>query len=160
MIAPFRNIYYLGTICDHALMSTQETIPAMLRSHGLRVTPQRLAVAKLILPEPTHATARMVYQKLREIHPAISMNTIYLTLGQFESSGLLRSFEVNGNTVFDSNTSLHDHACCSRCKAIVDISHQQPELPLLPAALERWHIDHEQRIWSGLCPACANSRAS
>jgi len=137
-------------------MSTVESIPIMLRSHGLRVTPQRLAVAELVLSKPMHITARMAYQKLRETHPAISMNTIYLTLGQFESSGLLQRFEVHGNSIFDSNTIPHDHACCTRCKSIIDLSYQQAELPLLPAALEHWNINHEQRIWSGLCPACAS----
>jgi len=138
-------------------MSTQETIPAMLRSHGLRVTPQRLALAELVLSKPTHITARIAYETLRELHPAISMNTIYLTLRQLESSGLLNHFEVNGNTIFDSNTAPHDHACCNRCKAIIDLTHQQTVLPVLPAALEHWHIDHEQRIWSGLCPECCNN---
>jgi len=135
-------------------MSTQETIPAMLRSHGLRVTPQRMAVAELVLSEPMHITARMAYETLRETHPAISMNTIYLTLGQFESSGLLQRFEVNGNTVFDSNTDPHDHACCSRCKTIIDLTSAQSEP--LPAVLAHWRIAQEQRIWSGLCPACAD----
>jgi len=135
-------------------MSTQENIPAMLRSHGLRVTPQRMAVAELVLGKPMHITARMAYQTLRETHPAISMNTIYLTLGQFESSGLLQHFEVNGSTVFDSNTDPHDHACCSRCKTIIDLSQPQSESPLLPAALSEWRIAQAQRIWSGICPDC------
>jgi len=134
-------------------MSTEENIPAMLRSHGFRVTPQRQAVAEMVLNQPIHVTARMVHEKLRETHPAISMNTIYLTLGQFESSGLLQRFEVNGNTIFDSNTAPHDHACCNRCKAIVDLAHQECELP---RALEHWSISNEQRIWNGLCPDCAS----
>ena len=137
-------------------MSTQDNIPAMLRSHGFRVTPQRLAVAELVLNRPMHVTARMVHEKLRKTHPAISMNTIYLTLGQFESSGLLQRFEINGSTVFDSNITPHDHACCNRCTAIVDLTTQQAGLPLLPAILEHWHISNEQRIWIGLCPNCAS----
>ncbi|MDQ7000917.1 MAG: Fur family transcriptional regulator [Mariprofundus sp.] len=135
-------------------MSTLQSIPTLLRSHGLRVTPQRLAVAELVLEKPIHITARTAYETLRSAHPAISMNTIYLTLGQFESSGLLSRFEVGGNTVFDSNTSPHHHAFCKRCKAIIDLNDEQKELPRLPAALEHWHIDHEQRILSGTCPQC------
>jgi len=136
-------------------MSTQKNISAMLRSHGLRVTPQRLAVAELVFKQAMHITARATYQTLRETHPAISMNTIYLTLGQFESSGLLQRFEVNGNIIFDSNTAAHDHACCSRCKTILDLSPPQSGEALLPAALEHWHINQEQRIWSGTCPTCS-----
>jgi len=141
-------------------MSTQQNIPALLRSHGLRVTSQRLAVADLVLQKPVHITARMAYQTLRESHPAISMNTIYLTLGQFESSGLLKSFEVGGNTVFDSNTNPHDHACCKRCGTIIDLNSSQPESPerpnQLPAQLKQWQIKDERRIWIGLCPACSD----
>ncbi len=53
----------------------------LLRAHGLRVTPQRLAVAEMVFSEPIHITARTVYEQLRQTHPAISMNTIYLALG-------------------------------------------------------------------------------
>ncbi len=147
-------------LCNHAPMSTTQDIPALLRKHGLRVTPQRLAVAELVLRKPTHITARMAYQALRKTHPAISMNTVYLTLGQFESSGLLRRFEVHGNSVFDSNTTPHDHACCSRCKAIIDLNDPQAGLPLLPAELAAWQIEHEQRIWTGLCPTCAGQQSA
>ena len=137
-------------------MSTQQTIFTMLRSHGLRVTPQRLAVAKLVLSKASHTTARMAYEALIETHPAISMNTIYMTLSQFESSGLLTRFEVHGHAVFDSNLTPHDHACCTRCKAIVDLPHQGNMLPQMPDTLNHWHIEHEQRIWRGICPACTS----
>jgi len=125
----------------------------MLRSHGLRVTPQRLAVAALVLNRPMHVTARMVHEKLRETHPAISMNTIYLTLGQFESSGLLQRFEVNGSTVFDSNTAPHNHACCNCCGTILDLPvHRAAQQA--PAQISQWQIQAERRIWVGLCPQC------
>ena len=139
-------------------MSTQSTIPALLRSHGLRITPQRLAVAELVLHQPVHMTARSAYQTLRQQHPAISMNTIYLTLGQFESSGLMQSFEVGGHTVFDSNTKPHHHACCRQCNSIMDITCQQTELTLQADQLAAWEIESEQRIWVGLCPDCKQDR--
>ncbi|EAU55877.1 Fur family transcriptional regulator [Mariprofundus ferrooxydans] len=135
-------------------MSTNHEISTLLRSHGLRLTPQRLAVAGLVLPRHTHVTARSVYQQLKNEHPALSMNTVYLTLGQLESCNLLNRFEINGNAVFDSNTLPHDHACCSKCGTIIDLPGAQPELPLLPTALKEWQIYGEQRIWIGLCPAC------
>jgi len=129
-------------------------IHSILRSHGLRVTPQRLAVAELVLSKAIHITARAAYDALITTHPTISMNTIYMTLSQFESSGLLNRFEVNGHAVFDSNTTAHDHACCNRCKAIIDLPHQQNLQPQMPDALSHWQINNEQRIWSGICPAC------
>ncbi|MDQ6968966.1 MAG: Fur family transcriptional regulator [Mariprofundus sp.] len=138
-------------------MSTLQNISTMLRSHGLRVTPQRLAIAELVLSKASHFTARSTHDTLITTHPAISMNTVYMTLSQFESSGLLNHFEVNGNTVFDSNTVAHDHACCSRCKAIIDLPHHKNIPPQMPDALSLWQIKNEQRIWSGICPSCSGS---
>jgi len=133
-----------------------EDIPTLLRSHGLRLTPQRLTVAGLVLSKPAHVTARGVYQQLKDDHPALSMNTVYLTLGQFEACGLLQRFEMNGNTVFDSNTMQHDHASCSHCSTIIDLPSEQQGNPLLPTALQDWQIHGERRIWIGLCQKCLN----
>ncbi len=140
-------------------MKTSNHSPtALLRAHGLRVTPQRLAVAEYVLRKPMHVTARIVHEKIRESYPAISMNTVYLTLGQFERCGLLNRFEVHGNIVFDSNTSPHDHACCNRCGAIIDLdsprSEPSEQAAPLPEQLRQWQIKAERRIWMGLCPAC------
>jgi len=132
---------------------------AILRSHGLRVTPQRLTLAEMVLGEPIHITARMAHESLKKTHPAISMNTIYLTLGKFEKSGLLNRFEVNGNAVFDSNTTPHDHACCNRCGAIMDLDIDRPEQPDCPSQLDQWQLQGERRIWVGLCPTCISESA-
>ncbi len=134
-------------------MSTAIDIPSLLRSHGLRLTPQRLAVAQLVLSKPAHVTARKVYRKLKGEHPALSLNTVYLTLGQFEKSGLLDRFEVNGNAVFDSNTTPHNHACCSCCGTILDLPvHRAAQQA--PSQISQWQIQAERRIWVGLCPQC------
>ncbi len=134
-------------------MSTAIDIPSLLRGHGFRLTPQRLTVAELVLSKPAHVTARKVYQTLKEDHPALSLNTVYLTLGQFEKSGLLNRFEINGNAVFDSNTMPHNHACCSCCGVIIDLPVHQMEQQA-PSLLNQWQIQTEHRIWVGLCPNC------
>ncbi len=141
-------------------MSTISDIPALLRSHGLRLTPQRLTVAGLVLTKPAHVTARSVYQQLKDGHPALSLNTVYLTLGQFESCGLLNRFEIKGSSVFDSNITPHDHASCNTCGMIMDISSNQPAVPSLPAVLDQWLVTDEQRVWIGLCPACQQKQAA
>jgi len=130
----------------------------LLREHGLRVTPQRLAVAEMVFAAPMHITARAVYEQIRHRHPAISMNTIYLTLGQFEASGLLNRFEVGGNTVFDSNTNPHDHACCKHCGTIIDLACNQETQSEYPAQLNQWKIQGEHHLWIGICPACAKTK--
>ncbi len=123
-----------------------------LREHGLRITPQRLAVAELMLAEPVHLSPQQVYEQLRSRLPSLSPNTIYLTLDHFEKAGLLRRIHVGGRTVFDSRTERHDHACCRRCGLIQDLPASSVEHA--PLTIRRWRIDAESRVFSGLCPAC------
>jgi Fur family peroxide stress response transcriptional regulator len=130
---------------------TQE--PAgLLRSHGLRATPQRIAVAELLLEKPVHVTPNELYASLKDRLPSISPNTIYLTLAHFEEAGLVRRFHIDGQAVFDSNTTMHDHAFCCACGAVVDVA-GAPE-DERPAQLAAWNIRNENRVWIGLCPDC------
>ncbi|PJA31357.1 MAG: transcriptional repressor [Zetaproteobacteria bacterium CG_4_9_14_3_um_filter_53_7] len=124
----------------------------LLRDHGLRITPQRLAISALLLAEPAHSTPQQVYETLRHGFPALSLNTVYLTLAQFESSGLLQRFQAGGRTIFDSNTAPHDHVCCTVCGMISDI--QKPDRPQLPLPLSQWKISGESHTWTGICPDC------
>ena len=137
-------------------------IQRILRNHGLRATPQRLAVGGMVLSRPVHVTARAVWEALRKTHPAISMNTVYQTLGQFEAKGLLQRLEVGGVTVFDSNTTPHDHACCESCGAIEDVPAAGDTSGSCPRPPEEgasgwpagWKLTGVRRVWLGLCPAC------
>ena len=125
---------------------------ALLRAHGLRATPQRVAVAQLLLKQAMHATPREVYTKLKTDFPSMSQNTVYLTLDHLEQAGLLRRFHIAGRVVFDSNTQMHDHACCSRCGRIMDL----PSAGRIdsPDELGKWQVEGQSRLWSGVCPDC------
>jgi len=126
----------------------------LLREHGLRITPQRLAMSTLLLARPAHTTPQQAYEVLRNHFPSLSLNTVYLTLAQFETSGLLQRFQACGRTIFDSNTDPHDHICCTHCGLISDIP--EPGRAQLPLSLSKWKISGESRTWTGTCPDCLN----
>jgi len=126
----------------------------VLHQHGLRVTPQRLAIADRLLAEARHAVPQELYEDLRERFPSMSLNTVYMTLSQFEENGLLRRFYVDGRAVFDSNTVPHDHACCRSCGVLIDLP-QRDDVAVPSALPSGWRIEGYSRLWSGLCPACS-----
>jgi len=131
-----------------------QSVRTVLRSHGLRATPQRMAVAELLLVKPSHVTAYELYENIRRKLPAISPNTIYLTLAHFEDRGLLRRFRIHGKSVFDSNTTRHDHGHCTACGKIIDLfSSQSADRP--PEEMSDWEVSSESRVWYGKCPNCA-----
>ncbi len=127
----------------------------LLRAHGMKATPQRLALAGRVLARPRHVTPQGVLDELRAGHPSLSLNTVYQTLRRFARAGLLRELEAGGRTWFDSRVEPHDHAICSRCGRIEDVD--APALADAPASLAGWRIQSESRMWRGLCPDCAEA---
>jgi len=125
---------------------------ALLRTHGMRATPQRVAIAGILLRRPMHVTPQDVYETMSKRFPSISQNTIYLTLAHFEEAGLVHRFHISGRTVFDSNTARHDHAYCRHCGKVVDLP--SSDIEKIPKQITSWKVKSESRIWFGLCPAC------
>ena len=138
-------------------LQASESIEVKLRKNGMRITPQRLAVAELMLKNPVHMTPQKVYETLHGRLPSLSPNTVYLTLDHFEQSGLLKRIFIDGKAVFDSRTDRHDHAYCRQCGTIQDLPGSS--VKVTPLTIKRWHIDAESRVWSGRCPACCETEA-
>ena len=136
-------------------MNTNE-IRDLFKQHGLRATPQKLAIAKHLLTENCHCTPQDLYEELKTSFPSISPNTVYLALGKFEELGLLARIHVGGMTVFDSKTTDHDHALCTQCGLIMDLEH--PKEMASPIALNNWNIKGERSVWYGMCDNCSKEQ--
>ena len=82
-----------------------------LRAAGLRPTRQRVALGWLVLARgPRHLTAEGLYEEAIKARVPLSLATVYNTLRQFKSVGLLREIAVDGAKAhFDTNTSHHHH---------------------------------------------------
>jgi Fur family iron response transcriptional regulator len=82
-----------------------------LREAGLRPTRQRLALAKLLLEAgDRHVTAEQLHGEAMAAAIRVSLATIYNTLHQFTSAGLLREVVVApGRSYFDTNVDDHHH---------------------------------------------------
>ncbi|MGB8274162.1 MAG: iron response transcriptional regulator IrrA [Alphaproteobacteria bacterium] len=82
-----------------------------LRTVGLRPTRQRLALAKLLFDKGhRHVTAEDLHQEARDLDVGVSLATVYNTLHQFTTAGLLREVVVDaGRSYFDTNNTEHHH---------------------------------------------------
>src|SRR5215469_16684660 len=66
-----------------------------LRAAGLRPTRQRLLLADLLFRQGNrHLTAELLHQETKEAGYRVSLATVYNTLHQFTSAGLLRQVVV------------------------------------------------------------------
>ena len=68
-------------------------IAERLKEWGIRVTPQRLAIAEAVLNSADHPSVQQIYERVQNHFPSMTLATIYSTLDVLERSRLIR---VNG----------------------------------------------------------------
>ena len=97
-------------------------VTSILRRHGIRVTPQRIAVAECVLGTTRHPSADEVWECVKRRHPTVSRATIYNTLNAFVRKHLLRTQVLRGDTVvFDPRVEPHHHFIDERTGRIYDV---------------------------------------
>ena len=119
-------------------MSNRPFGPALdrLRSAGLRPTRQRLALARLLFDSgDRHVTAEQLHAEALTAKVRVSLATVYNTLHQFTTLGMLREVVVEpARSYFDTNTSDHHHFYHEQSGQLADIPGDQVQLSRLPAA--------------------------
>ncbi|WP_338603872.1 Fur family transcriptional regulator [Sulfolobus tengchongensis] len=92
----------------------------LLRQRNLKVTPQRIAILKLIM-KGGHFSGEQIYEELKKTEPSISLSTVYNTLETLKEAGILNSFEANGITWFEINRKPHINVFCTDSNMIMDL---------------------------------------
>jgi Fur family transcriptional regulator, iron response regulator len=128
------------------IASSATTIIARLRGAGLRPTRQRLALAKLLFDgADRHVTAEQLHGEASAAAIAVSLATVYNTLHQFTTAGLLREVVVEpGRSYFDTNIDEHHHFYCESSGALQDIpgaAISVGQLPHAPPGTEVSRVD-------------------
>ena len=121
-------------------------LESRLRVAGLRPTRQRVALANTIFRNgDRHLTAENLHEEVTASGFNVSLATVYNTLHQFTSAGLLRMIAVEGSkSYFDTNTSDHHHFFVEGESRIIDIPDgpvQVGRLPEPPEGMEIAHVD-------------------
>jgi len=128
---------------DHA--SASPLLPR-LRACGLRPTRQRLALARLLFDGgDRHVTAEQLHGEALAAAIRVSLATVYNTLHQFTTAGLLREVVVEpGRSYFDTNVDDHHHFFCETTGMLQDIPGSAvmvSPLPGAPAGTEISRVD-------------------
>jgi Fur family iron response transcriptional regulator len=105
-----------------------------LRDTGLRPTRQRLALARLLFSRgDRHVSAEQLHAEARAARVSVSKATVYNTLNQFKSAGLLREIAIEGErSYFDTNTSNHFHFFDGTRRELMDFEADGVEVTGMP----------------------------
>src|SRR5262249_50707329 len=135
---------------------------ARFHERGLRVTPQRQAIFRLLCGNTTHPTVEAVYDAARADMPTISLKTVYQTLHDLAAMGEIALLDIGTGTIrVDPNVEIaHQHLVCTRCGTIRDVLLDVSELTL-PARFRRdFAVQTVEVVFRGVCATCEAQRGA
>jgi len=132
-----------------------------LREAGHRITPQRLAVLKVLAADPDHPSVEHIYRQVKTDFPTTSLATIYKTVALLKELGevLELGFADWGSRYDGRKPYPHPHVICTKCGTIVDPEYSSMgEMAREMAKKSGFHLTHHRLDFFGLCPKCRNGR--
>lgn len=128
-----------------------------LKERDFRITPQRLAILKILATSEGHPSVDDIYREVKAEFPTTSLATVYKTIALLkEINEVLELSFPGGSNRYDGNNPVpHPHAICVKCKKIMD-----PELMNIDALTEEmsrktgYKIFYHELEFFGLCPEC------
>ncbi|GMQ56161.1 Fur family transcriptional regulator [Vallitalea sediminicola] len=131
-------------------------IAELLKAHKLKVTPQRIAIFKILYDSKEHPSAEHIYKCLQETHPTMSLATVYKTLDTLKKSELVQEFNVGEDSFrYDANIKAHPHMICLKCHKVFDLDTEK--LENLKKYVEEdtdFEIMYEKVFFYGVCVDC------
>ena len=127
-----------------------------LRARGFRLTPQRLAIMRILTQVGKHRTPQEVYDLAIKEIPGITEATVYRTLSFLAAQGLALEAHIgNGQLVYESAEHNHHHLVCKICHGTCMVDNA--DLVEVFCELEKktgFQIDNRHVTFLGICPEC------
>lgn len=128
-----------------------------LKESGFRITPQRLAVLKVLASSAGHPSVENIYEQVHVDFPTTSIATVYKTVAVLREIGevLELAFPDGSNRYDGSKPFPHPHVICTKCRKVLD-----PNLPGLKDLTHQISKETGFRVithrvdFFGLCPEC------
>ncbi|MDO4918375.1 Fur family transcriptional regulator [Kocuria sp.] len=151
----------METTVEPAPHPSRDEWSSHLRSHGRRVTRQRLAVLDAVESVP-HATAEDTVRQVRSVLPNMSVQSVYVVLADLAAIGMVSKFEPPGSPArYEIRTGdNHHHAYCIRCGVVEDVPCTVGHAPcLVPSEDHGFQLLSAEVVFRGICPRCQQDTA-
>jgi len=128
------------------------------RDEGIKLTHQRIEIFREIARAEDHPDADLVFQRVRERIPTISLDTVYRTLWLLNDLGLAVTLgSSRERTRFDANLKKHHHFICLQCGFTRDFYCNTLDNISLPDSVDTLgEIKQTHVEVRGICQACVD----
>lgn len=134
-----------------------ETMIQKIREKGCRITPQRIAILRILSISDGHPSAEKIYELVKKEFPTTSLATVYKNLSMLKEIGevLELSFGAESSRYDGNRPYPHPHLICSECKKIVDPDIESLKDVSLELIKETgFRITNHRLDFFGICPEC------
>jgi Fur family peroxide stress response transcriptional regulator len=138
-----------------------DQVLSRLRKRGHRITPQRLAILRILAGSDGHPSVEDIYNLVVKDFPTTSLATIYKNISLLKELGEVLELEFSqGSNRYDGTKPFpHPHVVCTGCGKIVD-----PDLESLSAMTAEvsdqtgFKLVNHRLDFYGLCPGCQKEK--
>ena len=145
-------------LLGYRILTTQEQLVTRLKPLGIRLTPQRLAIAEVVVNSADHPTVRDIFERVRDFFPYVTLATVYSTLGLLQEAGIVRELPFQKQSRYDANLSPHANLVCLGCGTVVDAAVGREQVAELEQAVSRetaFRVASHRVDFYGYCEGCA-----
>ncbi len=128
-----------------------------LKEHAFRITPQRMAILKVLAASEGHPSVERIYETVRMDFPTTSIATVYKTVNLLKQlNEVLELGFPDGSNRYDGHKPYpHPHVICTECKKIIDPNLGSLEELTSEVVNETGFIIQNHRVdFFGTCPDC------
>ena len=130
---------------------------AKLKTRNFRITPQRLAILRILAASEGHPSVERIYEQVKGDFATTSLATIYKTVILLKHlNEVLELGFPDGSNRYDGNKPYpHPHIICTRCKRISDPDlGSMTQLAAEAAQKTGYEILDHRLDFFGICPEC------
>jgi Fe2+ or Zn2+ uptake regulation protein len=130
-----------------------------LRDRGMRVTPQRAHVWRVLAESGAHLSAEEIWERTRDVLPGMELSTVYRSLDALREADLVVESRLSdGPALFEARASAHPHLVCERCGKISHLE-ASPEvnrglLAAFAAGSTSFEVRELHVVARGICAEC------
>ena len=138
------------------MSADHDELTDLLRARGMRVTSQRLVIARALRDHGGHLSSEQLYAIVAPTLPGVSQQTVYSTLALLSDLGVARRVAVPGATArFEARLDEHHHTVCERCGTVEDLDARVLVTRAMEASRSAGFAPRSASVTVlGLCAAC------
>ena len=127
-------------------------------SEQRRFSKQRKLIYDMIVENPIHPSADVIYSRLRADHPELSLGTVYRNLNVLSEMGAIKKIDSRMKSErYDGRTDDHYHMICEKCGKMFDVETEY-QTDLIHEAQRKTPplLKEHNIIFYGICEKCCD----